>query len=327
MSTTTATATKAHPIAGFAGRGIAPRSPARTASAAAPLDQSRASGYARTMLLDAHTHVFPPAFVQQRDDLAREEPLFAALYADPAAKLATPPELLAAVQRNVMDAAVALGISWRSMDRCRAHNDALLSAAAESGGRIIPFCTVAPAAPAADVRRELERCARAGARGVGELRTDASGGFDGAAGATLAACAEELGLVLLFHASEPVGHLYPGKGGGDLGALWRFVAAYPRVRVVLAHWGGGLPFYALMPEVRAALGNIWFDTAATTLLYAPAIYRAVIDLVGAERVLFGSDFPLLGPRRQLRALADAPLTAEERALIAGDNAARLLGLA
>jgi predicted TIM-barrel fold metal-dependent hydrolase len=279
------------------------------------------------MLIDAHTHIFPAAFLQQREELTREEPVFAALYADPAAKLATPPELLAAVQRNAMDAAVALGISWRSMQRCRAHNDAMLAAAAESAGRIIPFCTVAPAAPPAEVRRELERCARAGARGVGELRLGVHGGLDGAAGETLAGCAEDLGLTLLFHASEPVGHRYPGKEGGELGVLWRFIAAHPRVRVVLAHWGGGLPFYALMPEVRAALANVWFDTAATTLLYAAAIYRTVIDLVGAERILFGSDFPLLGPRRQLRALADAPITDRERALIAGGNAARLLGLA
>ena len=279
------------------------------------------------MLIDAHTHVFPPAFVQQRDELVREEPVFATLYADPAAKLATPPELLAAVQRNAMDAAAALGISWRSMERCRAHNDALLAAAAESAGRLVPFCTVSPAASPADLRRELERCARAGARGVGELRPEAFGGLEGAVGETLAGCAEEFGLVLLFHASEPVGHRYPGKEGGDLGALWRFIAAHPRVRVVLAHWGGGLPFFALMPEVRAALASTWFDTAATALLYTPAIYRTVIDLVGADRILFGSDFPLLGPRRQLRALADAPLSEEERALIAGGNAARLLGLA
>ena len=37
--------------------------------------------------------------------------------------------------------------------------------------------------------------------------------------------------------------------------------------IIAAHWGGGLPFYALMPEVRDALQNVWFDTAAGHLLY------------------------------------------------------------
>ncbi len=280
------------------------------------------------MLIDAHTHIFPTEFIAERGALAARDKTFGELYGDPAAKLARADELMAAIERNGFDHAVALGFAWSDADLCRRHNDALLAAAAESRGRIVPFCTVDLAGPADRLRAEIARCAAAGARGLGELRPDSQGAdLDGAAGELLAASAAEFGLVLLFHASEPVGHLYPGKTGGDLARLDRFVARHPDVRVVLAHWGGGLPFYAVMPEVREALANVWFDTAATTLLYEPAIYRQVIDLVGAERVLFGSDFPLLGPRRQLRALAAAPLSGSERTQIAGENAAALLGLA
>ena len=50
--------------------------------------------------------------------------------------------------------------------------------------------------------------------------------------------------------------------------------------VIAAHWGGGLPFYALMPEVREALENVYFDTAASHLLYDATVYRRVIELVG-----------------------------------------------
>ncbi len=81
-----------------------------------------------------------------------------------------------------------------------------------------------------------------------------------------------------------------------------------------------------MPEVRKALSNTWFDTAATSLLYEQSVYRRVIDLVGAGRILFGSDFPLLGPRRQMRAMMAAPLSELEQAQILGDNAAALFGL-
>jgi predicted TIM-barrel fold metal-dependent hydrolase len=162
---------------------------------------------------------------------------------------------------------------------------------------------------------------------VGELRPDAFGlDLAGRDGELLARASAELGLVLLFHTSEPVGHCYPGKEGGALGAIYRFVGQHPEARVVCAHWGGGLPFFALMPEVRRALANTWFDTAATTLLYEPAIYRTVIGLVGADRILFGSDFPLLGPLRQRRALRNAPLSPEEQRLLLGENAARLLSL-
>lgn len=283
--------------------------------------------YHAAVLIDAHTHIFPTEFIEQRAALAAQDRTFAELYGDPAAKLARADELMAAVARNGFDHAVALGFAWSDPELCRRHNDALLAAAAESGGRLVPFCTVDLGGPTVALRAEVERCVAAGARGLGELRPGSQGAdLDGAAGDRLAACAAEFDLVLLFHASEPVGHSYPGKAGGDLAMLARFAQRHPEVRAVLAHWGGGLPFYALMPEVRAALGNVWFDTAASTLLYEPAVYRHVVDLVGAERVLFGSDFPLLGPRRQLRALAAAPLSSAEQSLISGENAAALLGL-
>jgi len=280
------------------------------------------------VLVDAHTHIFPTEVIAEREALAKRDKTFGELYGDPAAKLARADELMAAIERNGFDHAIALGFAWSDPDLCRRHNDALLAAAAESRGRIVPFCTVDLAGPGNVLRTEIARCAAAGARGLGELRPGSQGAdLDGHAGELLAACAAEFDLVLLFHASEPVGHSYPGKSGGELAMLARFVQRHPEVRVIFAHWGGGLPFYALMPEVRAALTNVWFDTAATTLLYEPAVYRQVADLVGAERVLFGSDFPLLGPRRQLRALAAAPLDETERALIAGRNAAALLGFA
>ena len=77
-----------------------------------------------------------------------------------------------------------------------------------------------------------------------------------------------------------------------------------------------------MPEVRELCRRIWFDTAAGPFLYAPSAYRAVADLCGADRLLFGSDHPLLPARRYIDAFAQADLTAAERALVMGDNAMR-----
>ena len=93
-----------------------------------------------------------------------------------------------------------------------------------------------------------------------------------------------------------------------------------------AHWGGGLPFYALMPEVSASLENVYFDTAASPLLYEARIFEAATALVGAERILLGSDYALLRPRRLLKQVMESRLTEGERGAILGGNAARLLGL-
>ena len=80
---------------------------------------------------------------------------------------------------------------------------------------------------------------------------------------------------------------------------------YPNVKIVCAHWGGGLPFYALMPEVRDALENVWFDTAASPFLYSPEVFSSVAALVGTEKILPGSDFPLIRFGRIRRQIAEA----------------------
>ena len=112
--------------------------------------------------------------------------------------------------------------------------------------------------------------------------------------------------------------------------LPRFTAwssGFPPTRIVLAHWGGGLFFFNLLKkEVKEQLRNVYFDTAASPFLYDPEIYRIAIQLVGAEKILFGSDYPLLAPVRYFKELEAANLTDAEREQICGLNAARLLKL-
>ncbi len=73
-------------------------------------------------------------------------------------------------------------------------------------------------------------------------------------------------LILLTHASEPVGHLYAGKGDCTPDVLYSLAVRFPELTIICAHWGGGLPFYALMPEVKKPLGQVYFDSAASPYL-------------------------------------------------------------
>lgn len=284
------------------------------------------------MIIDAHTHIFPRAVVEARERYL-DDPNFAGLYADPASKLADADMLIASMDTAEIDVSVALGFAWTTSDRCAEGNDALLDAAARYPNRVIPFANVWPGDP--DVAyREAERCAQAGCRGLGELRPGGAGpacpayAIDGGpAGEALAAAASDFDLALLFHVSEPVGHTYPGKAGLRMEELLAFVGRYPDVRVIAAHWGGGLPFFSLMPEVREALASTWFDTAATSLLYTSDVFAAGTQLVGADRLLFGSDFPLLSQKRQRTLVERATgLTERDRAALLGENAARLFGV-
>ena len=279
------------------------------------------------MIVDFHAHIFPPEVCRRREEYLRRDPTFRELYSNPKASLATADDLLASMDEAGIGKSVIVNFVWQDSALCRLANDYVLESAAASGGRLLPFCIVQPAA-GDEARAEVERCARAGALGLGELRPD-NQGFDLAASPEadlLIWAAKAYNLALLFHVSEPVGHEYPGKGGLALGSLYRFIEKAPGVTVIAAHWGGGLPFYGLMPRVKKALATTYFDTAASRLLYSPGVYRHVISILGVERILFGSDFPFLAQRRCLRETKRVDLDEEERCLILGGNALRLLGL-
>jgi uncharacterized protein len=131
-------------------------------------------------------------------------------------------------------------------------------------------------------------------------------------------------LIFLTHASEPVGHQYPGKGSITPGILYSFIVSFPDLKIVCAHWGGGLPFYALMPEVDKALDNVAFDTAATVFLYRPGIFEEMRRIIGSDKILFGTDYPLMHQNRVIDQIRSSRLSQKDKAKILGDNAQKLL---
>jgi len=131
-------------------------------------------------------------------------------------------------------------------------------------------------------------------------------------------------LIFLTHSSEPVGHQYNGKGSITPDVLYSFILNFPDLKLVCAHWGGGLPFYGLMPEVAKALSNVFFDTAATAFLYRPQIFEEVSKIVGSDKILFGTDYPLIPQERIAAQVQSIGLAGEIKAKILGGNAQRLL---
>jgi hypothetical protein len=277
------------------------------------------------VIVDSHTHIFPPEVLAHRAQYLAADTTFATLYGSVKAKLATAEDLLASMDGAGIDVSIALGFAWQDEATCRLHNDYLLEAAVRSNGRIVAFCTLPLAAGADAVWREARRCLDGGASGFGELRPE-SVGVDLGEKALASAIAEAAnGRPLLFHVSEPVGHAYPGKEGLQLETFYEFVTAQNPVAIG-AHWAGGLPFYGLMPEVRMSLAGFYVDTAGTSLLYRDSIYAQVAAEMGTKRILFGSDFPLLAQARSRHRIEASGLGAEAVADILGGNAAALLKL-
>ncbi|MFC1912912.1 amidohydrolase family protein [Chloroflexota bacterium] len=279
------------------------------------------------MIIDFHTHIFPPEIKKKRSRYIDSDACFAILYSEKDARLATADELIADMDKNEVDVSVVTNIGWTTHELCVETNDYILESIARYPQRLIGFCTVQPNSYHAAID-EMERCARGGIRGVGELRPDTQL-FDLQDEEVIEPFIDTVskhGLILLTHASEPVGHQYPGKGAVTPDILYPFITKFPDLTIVCAHWGGGLPFYALMPEVKQALHNVYFDTAASPFLYTPQVYHQAIQLVGADKILFGSDYPLLTQNRLLDEVRSLDLPEETMNLILSGNARRLLGI-
>lgn len=275
---------------------------------------------ARPFVIDAHVHAFPDEVIASRDDFVLRDHWFGHLYVNPRALLTNADNLLASMDLTGVDHAVVCGFPWSDPGLCRLNNDWMVSVAKASGNRLSWLGIVVPQHPSAT--GEAERCFAMGAVGIGELNADGQG-FDLTDQPTLAAFTASCvaaGRPILLHATEPVGHAYPGKGTATPDRLLRFLAANQGLDVVLAHWGGGLPFYELMPEVGSLCQRVRYDTAASPYLYRHDILRAAVDLVGPDRILWGSDYPVLGQTRFLRRTLETDLDPDSLRRIVGGTA-------
>lgn len=276
------------------------------------------------MIIDAHTHIFPPNVVQNRADYFMDEPEFAAMYAAPETKLATADDLLDMLARNSVDKAVACGFPWRKADNYRRHNDYLAEMQARHGRHIACLGAFHPLSPAAPT--EARRCLNLGLQGLGELAFYQEP-IDNAALERLIPIMDMCAAAdrpILLHANEPVGHQYAGKAPASLAEYYAFCRRFPLNKIILAHWGGGLVFYLLLKrEVKQILQNVWFDSAALPFLYNDDVYDITVHIAGSEKLLFGSDFPLLEPSRYLNTITHSHLPAAQQSAFLGENAKKL----
>jgi len=277
-------------------------------------------------MIDFHVHITPPDIIADWQKYAEKEPHFALLSQSKHNKFATAEDLIAALEKDgTVDRAVVFGFAFRDIGLCRYVNDYVIEKVREYPEKLTGFL-VTPVR-GIESAKEIERCARLGLAGVGELFPEGQG-FDledKAQMRSLAGTCAELSLPILLHANEPVGHYYPGKTDVSLRQMETFVSDNPELKIILAHFGGGLLFYETMNEIKEKFRNVYYDTAAAPFLYDSRIYRAAKALGLCEKILFGSDFPLLAPPRYLPALEESGLAPEEKKLILTENAKRLLG--
>lgn len=279
------------------------------------------------MILDCHTHIFPAEMIRDRGALCGKDKGFAAIYENPKARMVGVEDLISSMDDSGVDRSVICGFSWSRADLCSYHNQYLFESAGRYPKRLIVFVSFSPT----DSERsllELEKAIQAGAKGVGEIAFYHRGmGPQEMEGMRPVLTAlEAKNIPLLLHANETIGHSYPGKGKTPLSRFHELILACPHLRIILAHWGGGLLFYELMPEIKKTMTRVYYDTAASPFLYSPKMYSVASEIVGSERIFFGSDYPLISPKRYFMELEESALSEDDRRRILGLNLMKLLEL-
>jgi uncharacterized protein len=273
-------------------------------------------------IIDFHTHIFSPEVVKSREHYM-DDPGFKLLYSSKKAVLIDYSGIADYIEKSRMTGAVVLSFSWLEEKVCLQQNEYMSSISGYNG--IYPFGMI-PLNGRRKVRDYVHDIRSSGLYGIGEIAfynegmTEANTKFL----REVLESSVEFSLPVCLHVNEPIGHHYTGKYESSLKTVYELLKEVPDAVVVLSHWGGGLLFYELMPEVRGSLKNIYYDTAATPFLYRSDIYSIAEKITGADKIIFGSDYPLLGLDRYRKLIEEEIVSDADRKKIMGGNAMKIL---
>lgn len=223
-----------------------------------------------------------------------------------------------------VDARTALGHVPNSVED-------LVAGAARNNDVLIPFGSVDPRTGADAVELARRQAAELGVRGF-KFHPSLQG-FDPSDRSfyPLWDALQELGLPALFHTGQNgMGAGLPGGRGIKLRysnplLLDDVAADFPGLTVIMAH--PSVPWQDEANSIATHKANVHIDLSGWSPKYFPESLVRLSNNVLSSKVLFGTDYPLITPRKWLDAFADLPLKDEVRPGILRDNAVRLLGLA
>lgn len=291
-------------------------------------------------IIDCHTHCYPEELKidPAKWAKARNEHHWANLVA-PEDRTSiqgwsTASEMLYAMDTANVQKTVLLGWYWENETTCRWHNEFIADWVATAPDRFIGFAAIYAASKEKDVISQCEHAKSLGLQGIGELHPGIQR-FSSSCKSwqTLAEWCIEHDWPINIHATEVIGRNLAGTVQTPLYDFVEMAQAHPELKLILAHWGGGLAFFELNPFLRSTLKNVYYDTAASPLLYDMSVFRRVIEIVGIGKILFGSDYPLkLYPRSQkkpdfvrfIQSIKALDLSTKDQQAIFGLNLQKLL---
>jgi hypothetical protein len=285
----------------------------------------------RIEAIDVHTHVHRSVNAQADGDASESLTAMASYFRTDAAAYTV--DDLAAFYRERKMAAVTFTVDVRDAppDPARPSNEEIAERARANADVIIPFASIDPARGQEGVQAAQRLIGEHGVRGF-KFHPSAQGFYpNDRAAYPLYEVIAAAGLPALFHTGQ-TGVGSGTRGGGGIRLKYSnpmylddVAVDFPDMPLILAH--PSFPWQEEALAVALHKPQVYIDLSGWSPKYFPPLLVQYANTLLKNKVLFGTDFPMLTPERWLGDLEKTEIRDEIKPGLFKDNAARLLGLA
>ena len=264
------------------------------------------------MIIDFHTHIFPDGFADRAMSVLSGNGNVG--YAAPA----TLDGLVSAMDECGVDRSVVLNVVTKESQ----HENVLRFAKETDSERVIAFGSVLPSSVCA--LEYVWKISDEELKGIKFHPALQRIYADDEAYFPMYDLARALNLIAVFHVGFD--YSFPDELNASPESMIKIAKNFPGLRIVAAHLGG-LKMAREVLDAAAGQADIYMDTAYCADPWLDrGLMKEIIKKHGAERILFGSDYPWHLPSQEISLIRSLDISEEEKDLILGQNAARLLGI-
>ena len=133
---------------------------------------------------------------------------------------------------------------------------------------------------------------------------------------------ERKGLSLYLHAGDP----RPEFQYSAPERIARIAGTFPNMKIAAAHFGGYRVWERAENSLYGKFDNVWYDCSSAIHFLDPEYAKKMITECGADKMMFGSDYPAVSPKLSYEKLMELDLTNEEFEMILYKNVRTFLGV-
>lgn len=263
-------------------------------------------------IFDSHTHVFPAAIAQKASNNIGN------FYEVPMAHDGSAVQLLQMMDQNNITKSLIFSAAT-SVEQVSHINDFIHTTMQENNDRLVGFFTLHPHMKEEDLANEFSRAVGMGLKGI-KLHPDFQGfAIDDKCTFPMYELAQQQSIPIVFHAGDP---RYAFSNPHRIANILRL---FPHLVAVVAHFGGWGEWKTAM-KVLSGFDTILADTSSTRGFTDMDTVRKGLRFFGADRLMFGTDYPMWDAKEELQFIDSLPITQEEKEKILYKNACALLNI-